>query len=338
MLLRAPWPALLAALSLVTQPSVAHLIHPRDVAARDVDVKDWISIGADGTPHTKTAAITTENGAARTISGAPYALTGTVFTITSGTQVTTSTGRPPPPEAKETDGAGGQFAVCHNRVGLNGPFCEPSADSMLSVGRTYYVTWDKTFFGTDTRDDLVNITANYLPSSRRIMNAIPVPAGQGYMPLTIQESFMLGQEVQKPIRLVMTYFDDEEGELKEVPGPRVNIVRADISVAEHVEGKKGGGGVHPAAIAVPVVVGLLAVGLGFWCLWRRNKDRFILSRIRRRSSGGQGYGVGRSRAGRMGGGGGDVGKEEIDLPVSPPPRTAGTNVFREEIRRQDTGR
>lgn len=161
------------------------------------------------------------------------------------------------------------------------------------------------------------------------MNAVPVPAGQGYMPLTIRESFMLGQEVQKPVRLIMAYRDDD-GELKEVPGPRINIVRADITVLEAEEDDERKGP-HPAAVAVPVVIGLLLVGLGAWLLWRRYKDRFILSRIRRRSA--QGYGVGKSRGAR-------AGKEGIDLgetSVSPLPR-AGGNVFREEIARQDTER
>lgn len=147
------------------------------------------------------------------------------------------------------------------------------------------------------------------------------------MPLSIRESFMLGQEVQKPVRLIMTYNDD--GDVKEVPGPRINIVRADISVVQAEKSERKGP--HPAAVAVPVVLGLLVVGLGVWWLWRRNKDRIILSGIRRRS--GQGYGVGKSRTAR-------AGKEDIDLkesPVSPTPR-AGENVFREEIERQNAGR
>lgn len=187
------------------------------------------------------------------------------------------------------------------------------------------VTWDKTFFGDDTRDSLVNITASYLPSGRRAMNADPVPARQGYMPLEMREAFMLGQEAKKPVRLTMAY--DDGGEAKEVPGPRVNVVRADVSVAA-AEDKPGSKGPHPAAVAVPVVVGLLVVGLVVWWVWRR-KGALVLSGIRRRS--GQGYGVGKSRAAR-------AGPEEIDLKVSPVSPRAGGNVFREEIERQDAGR
>lgn len=101
-------------------------------------VNDWVTIDEDGSPHTLTPSVTTSDGAVRTISGAPYMLTGSVFTVSSESSLTTSTGSPPPPEARATDGAGGLFAVCHNRVGKDGPFCEPRAGSDLSIGRTYY--------------------------------------------------------------------------------------------------------------------------------------------------------------------------------------------------------
>lgn len=101
-------------------------------------VNDWVTIDPSGSPHTLTPSVTTSDGAVRTLSGAPYRLTGSVFTISSDDALTTSTGSPPPPEASATDGAGGLFAVCHNRVGKDGPFCEPRAGSDLSIGRTYY--------------------------------------------------------------------------------------------------------------------------------------------------------------------------------------------------------
>lgn len=133
MLLTRHWPALLGLLPLAAPSPAGPALHQRDI------VKDWVSLGPDASPHTRTAAVTTEaGGAVRTTSGAPYMLTGSVFAVSSGTGISTSTGAPPPPEASATDGAGGQFAVCHNRVGLDGPFCEPAAGSRLSVGRTYF--------------------------------------------------------------------------------------------------------------------------------------------------------------------------------------------------------
>lgn len=101
-------------------------------------VNDWVTIDPSGSPHTLAPSVTTSDGDVRTVSGAPYLLTGSVFTVSSDEALTTSTGSPPPPEASATDGAGGLFAVCHNRVGKNGPFCEPKAESDLSIGHTYY--------------------------------------------------------------------------------------------------------------------------------------------------------------------------------------------------------
>jgi hypothetical protein len=83
--------------------------------------------------------VTTVNGAASTVSPAPYLLTGTVFTITSGSQVATTTASlQPPPTAASSNGGGGIFAVCNNQQGVDSPFCQPRAGSDLSVGKTYY--------------------------------------------------------------------------------------------------------------------------------------------------------------------------------------------------------
>ena len=120
-------------LILLYLPAATPALLPRASA-----VNDWVTIDPSGTPHTLHPSVTTSNGAVSTISGAPYLLTGSVFTVSSDAEVTTSTGSPPPPEASATDGANGLFAVCHNRVGKDGPFCEPRAGSDLSVGRTYF--------------------------------------------------------------------------------------------------------------------------------------------------------------------------------------------------------
>ena len=53
--------------------------------------------------------------------------------------------------------------------------------------------------------------------------------------------------------------------MEEVPGRRINIVRADISVIG-VEKRSGRKGPHPGALVVPAVLGLLAVGVGVWWL------------------------------------------------------------------------
>ncbi|KAJ6262069.1 hypothetical protein Dda_2873 [Drechslerella dactyloides] len=46
--------------------------------------------------------------------------------------------------------------------GKYSPFCLPKNSSHLYLGETYYVTWDPTFWGDDTGNNSVEITANYL--------------------------------------------------------------------------------------------------------------------------------------------------------------------------------
>ena len=197
------------------------------------------------------------------------------------------------------------------------------------------VTWDTTFFAGEAQDDEITISARWSPSNANIMS-VTARAGDGYVPFTFTESFLRGANSAKTIRMVLSY-DEATDDPKETEGPRVYVVRDDITVVEHVE-RPGRKGVHPAAIAVPVVVGLIAVALGFFCLWKKNKDKIVLSRIRRRSS--QGYGVSKSRTQRMVAEEGAVGTKDGDIklqesPVSP--RSEGRNVFQEELRRQETG-
>lgn len=108
------------------------------VIARQFVVNDWVFVDSDGKASTVTATVTSRNGALSTISAPPYMLTGSVFTVTRDGTVETSTGTPPPPTATAESGAGGYFAVCHNKEGTDSPFCQPRRDSELSLGKTYY--------------------------------------------------------------------------------------------------------------------------------------------------------------------------------------------------------
>lgn len=194
------------------------------------------------------------------------------------------------------------------------------------------VTWDTTFFASENQDQQITISAHWVPSNGNI-ESVTARAGDGFVPFTITEDFMRGSSGAKSIAMVMKY--GTAADPKETEGPRIYAVRDEISVVDHVE-KKGRKGVHPAAIAVPVIVGVLAVALGFFCLWKKNKDKIVLSRIRRRSS--QGYGVSKSRSQRAGSGGVDgAGVHEGDIKLQESPRSEGRNVFQEELRRQETG-
>jgi hypothetical protein len=198
------------------------------------------------------------------------------------------------------------------------------------------VTWDASYFADD--DTPVHISAYYSPSTIPVFDSVQVAAGQGYFPFEVTDFYLQGRDT-KALRFTLTY-TDTSGNDKILNGPAVNAVRASISVALP-DPNAGGGGRSTGStvgIAVGVVVGLLVLAAVGYCLWRRNRDRLVFGAIRRRSS--QGYGVGKSRAQRVAESNKGIGGPGIQLDDSPtsPRAPGGTNVFREEIRRQETGR
>lgn len=133
-------PKLLAAASLLLgaasarPPLVTPVLEARAPAATD----PWVSVDTSGVPVTVTPVVTVVDGATTTISAAPNDLTATVVTRTDYAEITTSTGTAPPePTATNKDGTG-SFLVCNNADGANAPFCQPSQNSSLYPGTTYY--------------------------------------------------------------------------------------------------------------------------------------------------------------------------------------------------------
>lgn len=133
-------PGLLAAASLLLgaasarPPLVTPVLEARAPAATD----PWVSVDTSGVPVTVTPVVTVVDGATTTISAAPNDLTETVVTRTEHAEITTSTGTAPPePTATNKDGTG-SFLVCNNADGEYAPFCQPSYNSSLYPGTTYY--------------------------------------------------------------------------------------------------------------------------------------------------------------------------------------------------------
>jgi hypothetical protein len=104
-------------------------------------------------------------------------------------------------------------------------------------------------------------------------------------------------------------------------------------------------GVSAVAVAVPVVIAIVLIGLAGFCVWARRRHGSwpligALARAKRSSS--QGYGVRQSHGQRTGTGlsASTTGKGGAGIQLTPTESwspTSGRNVFREEIRRQDTG-
>jgi hypothetical protein len=196
------------------------------------------------------------------------------------------------------------------------------------------VTWDAGYFANS--DTLVKISAILTPSGISLIPSVSVPAKQGFVPLTITDYYLQGLS-EKTFMLMLTY-TDEDSISHTLNGTRLTAIRADFSVVTPVDSPAPSSGPNTLAIALPVVLGLLALGVVGWFLWRRYRQKLVIAGIRRRSS--QGYGVSKSRSQRVNTGGtadtkGGVGIQLDESPVSPTP---GRNVFREEVQRQERER
>ncbi|KAF3918014.1 hypothetical protein ABW21_db0203289 [Orbilia brochopaga] len=90
--------------------------------------------------------------------------------VTTNTDGATSTVNLPPGQTGVTDGDSEDPAsflpTCDSTKYQGGtkyaPFCLPVNNTHLYLKETYYVTWDPTFWGDDTANNTVEITANYL--------------------------------------------------------------------------------------------------------------------------------------------------------------------------------
>lgn len=121
---------------LATSAAAMPNVHPRATTTTD-SLSPWVTVADDGTRSTVTPVLTTIDGTATVISGAPNDLTATVFTQTNNGDMTTSTGTAPMATATDSDGAG-SFLLCRNSDTL---FCQPSDGSTLNPGTTYYCTF-----------------------------------------------------------------------------------------------------------------------------------------------------------------------------------------------------
>lgn len=144
-------PKLLAAAALLLgaasalPPLATPVLEARAPAATD----PWVSVDTSGVPVTVTPVVTVVDGATTTMSAAPNDLTATVVTRTDYAEVTTSTGTAPPePTATNKDGTG-SFLVCNNADGENAPFCQPSHNSSLYPGTTYYGMQNSKYFSQE---------------------------------------------------------------------------------------------------------------------------------------------------------------------------------------------
>ncbi|KAI3559640.1 hypothetical protein CABS01_13363 [Colletotrichum abscissum] len=292
-------------------------------------VNDWISVDSNGNARTISPSVVTSNGARTTISPPPYSLTGSVYTVTATTGgLTTSTGVPPPPQASNTQGFGGVFAVCNNRVGQDGPFCQPRRGSTLHVESTYYITWDTTFFADPaTPIGIVGFDVdNGITDNAPAFSVTNLSGGDGWVPWTPHLTD-LESKTSNNMTIILMYNDPDTGEEKNLTGPVFTLRMAMDTEAPNS---------RPNLLAILLPVILISLAIAAFMVWlyirRRRRHAAVAAAVERQNAA---HPTGQPRSMH-----GQKGSADIQLePTSPPPgSTPGRNVFQEEVRRQERER
>ncbi|WYZ33872.1 hypothetical protein EsH8_I_000148 [Colletotrichum jinshuiense] len=293
-------------------------------------VNDWITIDSNGNARTISPSVVTSNGARTTISPPPYSLTGTVFTVTATNgALTTSTGVPPPPTASNTMGYGGVFSVCNNKIGEDGPFCQPRRGSTLHVETTYYITWDTTFFAeASTPIGIIGFDVdNGVTDSAPAFSITNISGGNGWVQWTPRFTSLEDKEANN-MTIVIMYEDPDTGEEKSLPGP-VFTLRAALSNDGTTNSRP-----NLLAILLPVILISLAIAaVMFWLYIRRRRRHAAAAAALKQPAGEPASSPIRAKHAQKGSA--DIQLEPTSPPTSPPPGSPpGTNVFQEEMRRQ----
>ncbi|KAK0628744.1 hypothetical protein B0T17DRAFT_614621 [Bombardia bombarda] len=312
----------------------------------------WVTVDPTGNAQTIVPVPTTVNGALTTISAPPdYLLSTSTYTLApTGRPSVTSTGLAPVAQPTGTT-AGGAFLKCAVYQAVSRPFCSPQSGTTLHVGSTYYVTWNPDYFG--------------IPNTT-------FPASQGFYVWRIESNLLssLGANAPSSITATVALAEDDpdtpDDDIIPVLGPTVYISNspapapAPAASSDQDDDDDDDSHVNIAAIVIPVIIAAAILALAAFCLisWRRNGVVPIIGKLNSKRS--SGYGVRQGRSERVGaavpvvGAGAGVvsnDKQGIQLtdreswsPTRPGHTRFGsdaegqgrTNLFREEIQRQDT--
>ncbi|KAK5663766.1 hypothetical protein OQA88_4197 [Cercophora sp. LCS_1] len=301
----AAWLSLLTTtVSAIPNPNnVHHAVAPRQTQSAVNPTDAWVTVDESGKPKTITPVLTTISGTPTIISGAPYEVTGTVFTSTrADVKLTTITGAAQP-KATGADGSGA-FAVCHNLDGPFAPFCDPQNNATLYPDGTYYVKWDPEFF--NSTNTTVRLAGFYNSNDTdEAFSSDPMAAGWGFYrwPITAE---LYSSQHKSAVNITLRIAALPAGSAaKWYPGPVVHVMPSPTPLQEPAKLPSG-----PALyIALPTVLGFVALCVVGGCIWNAKKRRIGLGNVMGR--GRHGYGVGQSRRQRIFGKG--RGKEQIRL-------------------------
>lgn len=174
------------------------------------------------------------------------------------------------------------------------------------------VTWDPSFFPAPNAT--VNVQGNYLNSTTGAILSQAFSSGQlaaawSFYAWTVDKSVMTGGSAVN-ITLQLAAVSPGSTAPNITTGPTITVANKPGYTPTHSKAPTG-----PALyIGLPTILGFVAVALAGTCLWNRKARQIGLGNVM--SRGRHGYGVGKSRAGRMAGGTGRqrrVNKEAIVL-------------------------
>ncbi|KAK1992723.1 hypothetical protein LX36DRAFT_644353 [Colletotrichum falcatum] len=306
---------LAAATALVLSHTAYAEIQPRQTKEA---LRPWVTVAADGTSQTVTP------------------------TIKDGKTTSVFPGSTTLPTA-DAKGAG-SFLLCNQGAGSSGldePFCAPKLDTKLDGGKTYWVTWDSGLF---TSRAMVQVQGDYGVTDTIApghgFTSLLLPASQGHFAWAAAGYNMPPEEALE-VRLFLAVVARNGTITRRHAGPRVRIVNRsanDSSPGDRDAGRRRRGP-NVLAIVLPLVLGGVALGGIGWFVWWYGRRRGMF--------GSRGYGIGQSRGQRavdakIGLGDGAfstppdrAGAVEMMPPPPRPPTLTGTNVFRNELNRQE---
>lgn len=368
---------ILASVGLVASASASVVRYANVNQERDVVIEKradqtaaWVSVDDEAQPATTyTPSMTVVDGVTSIVDAAPHDLTATVYTSTHYGEIYTSTGEPPNPTASGKHGEGA-FTRCHNKDGSNAPFCSPYENSTLTTGQTYFVTWDPDYFEDKNADnttaammvfarlDIYNTTSEEFQKEGDDFDQ--VPAAFGFWPFHVKDSY---RKFGGDHNISITLYSQRNHTAEKKKASTIYLNVAAPQLPAHKEPKVPHG--QTLVIALPVVLGSIALLLVGVCLWNRKTRRIGLGNIM--SRGRHGY-TGRAERRlfrrkdngiqldtrdmpppgeyrdapehrrRDSDGLGSLAGSPVDPSFAQQGTTGGRNAFRDEMRRQDQER
>ncbi|KAF7553625.1 hypothetical protein G7Z17_g3509 [Cylindrodendrum hubeiense] len=326
----------------------------------------WVTVDDEGQPEaTHTPSMTVIGTSTSVENGAPHDITATVYTITKLGKVTTSTGEPPNPTAKAKNGQGA-FARCHNTDGDNAPFCEPSSNSTLFIGSTYYITWDPDYYNK-TKDNTtyeVAVRLDYLNETSGDMKKLKVldsvPAAWGFSTFTVESKHLKGSGDHN---VTLTLYSNVKGSAEKTKSTAMWVQLSKEPTSKNPETPSVTG--QTLTIALPVAFGSIVLLLIGGCMWNRKTRKIAIGNIMSRKRNGYTGRKTRRMFGRKDNGIqldtrpaalsseyrdaperprrdsdalGSLANSPIDPSFQQQGTTGGRNVFRDELQRQERER